>query len=189
MRSRCPWKLKSVSRSPRHAKGQVREEKATTGRPSFYGLGRTICTDFLKKMRSYLRPKHVFPFKSDISDPQHALASSFSLSSHPRIYQGFLFVTSKTLRKSVRQNTVQIYTASTYTHPQAHFITINHQTRIVSIFRRPTELGYKKVRPTKEPPCTHLRPNQERETSSKCHSHFGKMVARNDTSTDSKNQK
>ena len=34
-------------------------------------------------------------------------------------------------------------TASTSAHSQAHFTTINHQTRIVSIFGRPTELEYK----------------------------------------------
>ena len=76
------------------------------------------------------------------------------------------------LRRSVRQNTVKIYTASTFTDTEAPFI--NHQTRIVSIFRRPTELRYKIVRPAGEPPRGHLRPGQQRKKSSTFHSHSGK---------------
>ena len=63
--------------------------------------------------------------------------------SSPEVSRGFQYVTTKTLRKSVRQNTVQIYTASTFPEFYAHFITIDRQTKIASMFRRPTALGYK----------------------------------------------
>ena len=53
---------------------------------------------------------------------------------------------------------------------------------ITSSFRRPTELGVQKVRPTKEPPGGHLRPNQDREASSTFHSYSWKMVGGQDTS-------
>ena len=46
------------------------------------------------------------------------------------------------MRKSVRQNSVQIYTASTFSESHAKLITVDHQTKIVSIFRRTTELGF-----------------------------------------------
>ena len=40
-------------------------------------------------------------------------------------------MTSETLRISVRQNSVLICTASTFTDSQAHFIAINRQTKLV----------------------------------------------------------
>ena len=91
-------------------------------------------------MRNYLRPEHRFPLKKETCLTHN---TRMCMTSFTRIYLGFVFVTSETLRKSVRQNTVQICMASNFTESQAHFITINSQTRIVSIFRRRTELEYK----------------------------------------------
>ena len=62
----------------------------------------------------------------------------------PLFIEGFLFVTTKTLRKSVRQNSVQIYTASNFPVFHALSITVTRQIKLVSFFRRPTELVYKK---------------------------------------------
>ena len=61
-----------------------------------------------------------------------------------KMSRGFLFATTKTLRKSALQNSVKIQTVCTFADSQAHLITINHHTKLVSNFRRPTELGCKK---------------------------------------------
>ena len=74
-------------------------------------------------------------------------------------------MTSKTLRKPVRQNSVQICTASTFTDSQAHFVSINHQTKIVSIFKRSHRIGVQIKRLAKEPPGGHLRPRKSTELS------------------------
>ena len=51
-----------------------------------------------------------------------------------KISRRFLFATTKTLRKSVLQNSVRICT-SIFSESEAQFITVDRQTKLVSIFR------------------------------------------------------
>ena len=62
----------------------------------------------------------------------------------PIIFRNFLFVATKKLRKSVRKNSVQINTDSTFSEFHAHFITVNHQTKLVSVLNGPQNWGPKK---------------------------------------------
>ena len=62
-------------------------------------------------------------------------------------------------------------TAFIFPESHAKLITINHQTKLLSIFRRPTELGYKKYGPQKSHQKNVYGLTQEREQSSKVHSH------------------
>ena len=84
------------------------------------------------KKKTQRKSLHLTATKTPISRDRPAYIASFL-----EISRGFLLVTTKTLRTSVRQNSVQICTACTFTEFQAHFIAINHQARIVSKKRRP----------------------------------------------------
>ena len=59
------------------------------------------------------------------------------MTSLSRSLRGFLFGTFKKLREPVRQNSVHIHPASIFTESQAHFITIDHQTKLLSILNGP----------------------------------------------------
>ena len=72
-----------------------------------------------------------------------------------------------------------------FTHFASPSITKPNSCPFLTAYRT----GVQWVRPTREPPRGHVRPNQEREKSSTCHSYSWKTVARKHTSVKQKNQK
>ena len=56
-----------------------------------------------------------------------------------RVFDRCVVEATKTLRKSARQNSVLIETAHNFSESHAKLITINHQTKLLSFFRRHQE--------------------------------------------------
>ena len=101
-----------------------------------YGPGRTIYTPFLKKCATIYGLNTVFPLKMTFLTLNTRIIIIFS-------HHDLSKISVRDVKKRVRQNSVQIYTAPTFPQFHVHFTTLNHQTRIVSKNKRPTDLGYK----------------------------------------------
>ena len=97
-----------------------------------------MCTPFF--WSNHLRPKHGFPIKSDMSYPQHACVHDLIHLDVPRTPVRDV----EDFAKTQSANTLSRFIRPLlFTEFHAHFITRNHQTKLASIFRRPTDLGYK----------------------------------------------
>ena len=133
-----------------------------------YGPGRTIHTLFRKSAQPFTAETLFFMFECDIFDLENYMLIcgnsccdvAFScLSTLPqlvRFFRGFQHVTIKTLRKSVRQTLSRLY--GLHFHPLTgtfHHHQPSNQNR-VHLFTA-YRIGVQLIRPTKEPPCTHLR--------------------------------
>ena len=135
-------------------------------RPRLYHL-----YSFIENMSNHLRPKHELSLKK-LSFLTHN--TRMCMTSLTWIYQGFLFVMSKTLRKKSAK-TLSRFTRlpllASFTHVSSPSIIKPESCPKIN---GPTELGYKFIRPTKEALCSHLRPNQGCKKTSNFHSHSGK---------------
>ena len=109
---------------------------------------------------------NVFPTKSSISDPQHHKPSSSPSSSS--FYRDLSTISVRHVNDVAKISSPKQCPKLHGLHfHQAHFITIDYQTKLVSIFFETAHRSRVQMkRPVKRPPRGHLRPNQVCEKSS-----------------------